>query len=375
MESNPRNWAAFLGLAWLALAVLLPACVPSAESAAPRSAALSLLALGDTGESVGPVPVMSPQYRVASALRVADRAAPVDGLVLLGDNFYPDGLKERKFKKRVRENLVNPYCHFIELTSRGRGSMGDGCGDAEHPVPFFAVLGNHDYRERESPMLQRRRIPEYIENWHMPGGIAEAFELPGGVSLVLMQSMEVLRGEGLDELAKVLRSTKGPWRILAGHHPIEDPGDGGDASYTRIVRRVLEESGVAVHVFLAGHEHNLQLLAGTATPIPLHVVAGSGADPHDLGATNADRRAGFDELGFARLDVIGEGGGARIEATLFGLQRDWLGRTRPRFLAGVVLRSDGSLEEASSADVSVQGLPSRETIVAGTGQESRRTRR
>src|SRR3990172_6165237 len=102
-----------------------------------------------------------------------DRSAPVDGLLLLGDNFYPDGLSERELEDRLRENVVGPYCRFVALTPRGEASLRATCPEPaalRHPVPIYAVLGNEDYDLRESPALQRERIPEYVPNWRMPRG-------------------------------------------------------------------------------------------------------------------------------------------------------------------------------------------------------------
>ncbi|MEZ4293172.1 MAG: hypothetical protein R3E53_22590, partial [Myxococcota bacterium] len=72
------------------------ACLPEAappEQDAIRPAA-SLLAVGDTGSPHGALPFFfDGQFAVGAALQRAHAASPVDALVLLGDNFYPDGLR------------------------------------------------------------------------------------------------------------------------------------------------------------------------------------------------------------------------------------------------------------------------------------------
>jgi hypothetical protein len=300
--------AAVGGLSWWAAA---PG--GSQDGSAPPPG-FSLLAVGDTGKPRELVAALDPGLAVAAALAHADRESPVTGLVLLGDNFYPDGLREREFKDRVRSNLVGPFCHFIRLTPRGQGSLEDACPAREadrHPVPIHAVLGNHDYNERESPLLQRRRIPEYVENWRMPLGDFEIRELRGGVSLILLDSMAWLRGEQGDALTRAVRKSRGPWRIVAAHHPMVDTGKSAVPRFERRMAKALDRAGVPIHLFLAGHEHNLQVIERPGDWPRLHVIAGSGSDLREPARGDAGRRFALAEHGFARIDLT-EGGPLRI---------------------------------------------------------------
>ncbi|MCP3982864.1 MAG: hypothetical protein GY723_00655 [bacterium] len=298
--------------------VLLASRPPAAN---PAVGPLSLLVLGDTGQPIGGgLPALRPQRQVARAVVAEDERAEVHGLVLLGDNFYPDGLEEDDMKDRMRSNVVAPYCHFLRFTSRGRGSLEDDCGVAEarrHPVPLYAVLGNHDYGERESPMLQKEVVPAYIESWRMPDQV-DVHELPGGVSLIAFQSMPLVRGKNEGQLVRALRDSKGPFRILAAHHPIADPGNGHDPKYARRVRGAITQAGVPVHLFLAGHEHNLQLIAGEGgEDAALHVISGAGSDTREVKGTPRERLFGEQSLGFARIDLIEQDDEASLEVTVF----------------------------------------------------------
>ncbi len=289
----------------------------------PRAGVLSLLAVGDTGQPIGgPLAALRPQYRVAAGLEAEDARAAVDGIVLLGDNFYPDGLEDDELKDRLRANVVRPYCRFLAFTSRGRGSLEEDCAIPEasrHPVPIYAVLGNHDYGERESPKLQKEVVPDYIESWRMPDRV-EVHELPGGVSLIPYQSMPIVEGRNAGAIAEALRRAKGPFRILAAHHPIADPGQGHVRGYERRVREAIARAGVRVHLHLGGHEHNLQALAGEGSnDAALHVVAGSGSDTRKVSRTDRERLFGEQAYGFARIDRIGGDAGPRLEVTLFGV--------------------------------------------------------
>ena len=88
------------------------------------------------------------------------------------------------------------------------------------PVPIYAVLGNHDYKTPESPRLERESIPEFIKNWSLPEQTAHTVELPGGVSLILVDSPLIARTRDTGEVRRELRKSSGPWRILVAHHPI-----------------------------------------------------------------------------------------------------------------------------------------------------------
>jgi hypothetical protein len=295
----------------------------SAACGAPPSGAASFLALGDTGQPPPLVPWLSGQSRVGRALEAEHRAQPVSALVFLGDLFYPDGIAEGELRERLRGNLVAPYCIFLRLTRLGRETLGDWCDEhrrERRPVPIVAVLGNHDVKEPESKELQRRLIPAYVANWRIPR-VAEAYELPGGTSVVAFESQPVVDGARLRQLREALQRSRGPWRIVVAHHPIVDPGKGHEPDYAARVAAAIAEAGVPVHLFLAGHEHNLQALAGPGAA--LHVVSGAGSETRPVQPTAARRLFGAEQLGFARVDAIGAGGSARLRVTLFGLGESW----------------------------------------------------
>ena len=99
---------------------------------------------------------------------------------------------------RVRANLVRPYCRFLALTAPRSPEVASACelpAAERHPVPLYAVLGNHDYLTPGSVELRARRaVPLFLANWRMPEGGAAVAELGHGVSLVLFESDPVFRG-------------------------------------------------------------------------------------------------------------------------------------------------------------------------------------
>lgn len=253
---------------------------------------------------------------MGEALAREDRTRPVQALVFLGDNFYPDGVSRRTLKDRVRENLAGPYCHFVWLTAQGRRALRDHCDrdDAEtHPIPLIAVLGNHDVHRKRSGELERTGIPRFIGNWVMAEG-AHSYELGAGVSLVAYDSNLLEGGGPATALAQALRASAGPWRILAAHHPLADSGAGFHTDDAAPALAAIREVGKPVHLMLAGHQHSLQALR--APGAALHVISGGGgASVRDLSPAGANRLYAEASYGFARVDASADA----LEVTLFAL--------------------------------------------------------
>lgn len=332
-------------------------------------ARVSLLAVGDTGEAPGWLREPHGEGEVAAAIVASHRAAPADALVLLGDNFYPDGLSASDLESRVCANLLRPYGAFVALTARGRRRLGPRCSargaPARSAVPILAVLGNHDYHRPESPWVEAERLPAYVGNWWMPhaGRVAGVFELSGGVSVVALQSPELLDGATSAPLVAALRRARGPWRVLIAHHPIADPGDGYSARYARAVQRAVAASGRTVQLALAGHAHNLQALApegGRGRPLVL--VAGGGFEARPVADPAPDRLRGVAARGFARLDLVRTEVGERLQATLVAVGSGPATGSRTRPLASYSVAPDGSfrtLPPAEAVRLAPRGEPIR----------------
>ena len=349
----PRAAGAVLTAAARALAfAVLVVIAGTAANAAAEPPRLSLLALGDTGASPDDPDQVRNQLAVAAAMAASHRAQPAHALVLLGDNFYPDGLRRHELVARVRSNLVRPYCRFLEIAA-GATAVAGACPTPpgeRHPVPVYATLGNHDYRSPASPELQRAEIGRLVANWNMPAGAAAAYELGGGVSLVVFESSPLFEdarfeaamfeAAGATALARALRASRGPWRILAAHHPIANRDRGSEAArharYRRAVLAAVAAAQVPVQLVLAAHEHNLQLLAMDSPAPALHAIAGGGSGARSLHGPDPQRKVGFEEPGFARVDLVADAAGrARLAVSLLGLPRfpRRLWSDRPRLLA------------------------------------------
>lgn len=298
---------------------------------------LSLLAVGDTGAPPSDLESYVTLQHVARALTAEDRRSPAQGMLLLGDNFYGDGLLAKELELRVRANLALPFCRFAAVSSSPRAAAADCPAPAElrNPVPIYAVLGNHDHASPESPGLQREAIAEFLPNWSMGADAVAVHELESGLSLVAFDSTPIFAGGSAEAIAEALRRSQGPWRILAAHHPIavrraDDVRRADEyAGYRKRVLAAIADADVPVHLFLAAHEHNLQVLTMDAPAPPLHAVAGGGSSPRAIHGENPDRRAGFASAGFARVDLVGSGESERLVVSLHRLARLQIDYLRP----------------------------------------------
>jgi hypothetical protein len=367
VTSGTARPARALGALLLALAANALACRAGDAPAPPPDGNVvrSFFALGDTGVPQILPDLLSRQLAVAHGLESEDRRAPVDAIVLLGDNFYEEGLREERLVSQLRQNLVEPYCRFLAFGAPRSAEVEDACrvpAAERRAVPFLAVLGNHDYKSAESPGLQQETVPRFVANWRVPGALAEAFTLGEGVDLVLVDSERLVNGAGgsgpadAAPVRAALARTRGPFRIVAAHHPMamangqDHEPEGAEMRYREAMRRVIAESGVPVQLFLSGHVHNLQVLEMSAPAPPLHVVSGGGGRPRPVRFDTPERRFGLATTGFARIDLVRRDGADRLVASLFETaQRPLYGNPPPALRARFSVDAQGALKDEGPA--------------------------
>ena len=238
---------------------------------------------------------------MGNGLASTHRQSPADYLLLLGDHFYPDGLEEREAEARIAMNLVAPFCAFLDLSAPLGARLEASCGvapAARRPIPLLAVLGNHDWRAPESPDLQQDLVPRYLANWRLRKASTWVEETPAGVSLVLFDSTPGRSRGEVDALRDALASARGPWRVVVSHHPIDASGK------SQAVREAIAEAGVPVHLWLAGHEHNLQISEPGRPGPALQAISGGGSSPTPPKYEIPGRRSFHQSLGYARVDLV-----------------------------------------------------------------------
>ncbi len=217
-----------------------------AETLTPRGPALRLAVTGDTGEG---------SEAVAKGIARVHAIAPLDAIVLTGDNFYPCGVTS---ERDPRWSITLP------LTRIG--------------IPVFPVLGNHDFCGKSVPEAQIRAT-RIIPNWRFP---SRQYTVRTPVAdFAFVDTTPYVKG-GRNTVAPAVRETfaasKAPWRVVVGHHPVISSGYHGyfprnEVAKMRTLIPSLRDSGV--DFFIAGHDHHVELLRGSM----LHLTSGAGSDP------------------------------------------------------------------------------------------------
>jgi hypothetical protein len=303
--------------------------------------------------------LLSKQRAVAQGLEREDRRAPVDAVVLLGDNFYPDGLHPETLAAQVRVNVVRPYCRFLAFEAPRASEVEGACplpAAERRAVPFLVVLGNHDYDTPASPGLQVEAVPQLVSNWRSPRALAEVVSLGEGLDLVLVDSVRIARGADTAPLRAALAQARGPFRVLVMHHPMalasgqeRDP-QGVDMRHRETMLGAVAESGVPVQLVLAGHEHNLQVLEMARPAPPLHVVSGGGSSPGEVAHQSAEQRLGLNATVFARVDLVRRDGEDRLAVSLFvTAQRPPFAHGAPRRVALYSVDAAGAVRDEGTA--------------------------
>lgn len=281
--------------------------------ASPTEGTVRFVALGDTGKANGG------QALVATAVRNLCAVEGCDFAVLLGDNIYDAGV-ESVTDPRWQTHFEMPY--------------------SELDIPFYAVLGNHDYGGRLGTPPLSADLPgvgnewqkgqfqvdytAHSSKWRMPATYYTIEQ--GPVGIVALDTNAILwsnttYGDQAAWLPGALQAvSERPWKLLAGHHPLRSNGDHGNAGsydapelagYEVPVHLPIQDGtafkafmetnacGVA-DMYMAGHDHGLAWINEPTALCGTELVisgAGAGLDGfRDRG--NATRYETYEQLGF-----------------------------------------------------------------------------
>ena len=300
----------------------------SAAEAPVVASTLDLLALGDFGSG------NAVQTSVARGLtRYADGLGkPNQGLFLLGDNFYgpmPGGVKS----PRWQTGFSKPY------------------PATTFPGPCWAILGNHDYHDtqgNEQVQLNYAASLDRKTRWTMPGKYYRV-DLPENKPQITFLMIDTnwksinadlhndvpcwMSDEEKDLqqawLEKQLASPRAPFTVVVGHHPVYSDAKHGDTGQlVKHLAPLLEKAGV--HLYLSGHDHDLQHLELEGLKTSFVISGGGGARlyPHNKVRPNS---TAIETYGFSHLSIANERlfvrhidpNGKIVHAFSKGVNHDW----------------------------------------------------
>ena len=211
---------------------------------APAGPTLRFAVAGDTGSGA---------EAVSKGIARVHAEAPLDAILLTGDNFYPCGVAT---PDDPRWSLAAP------LSRVG--------------IPVFPVLGNHDYCGKADPDAQ---IGAPLDHWRFP---ARQYALRTPLAdFAFVDTTPLVKGwksELVPALRQAFDGSKAPWRIVVGHHPVISSGYHGyfprdEVARMRTAIPALRE--VKADFYICGHDHHMEVVRGRM----LHLVSGAGSNP------------------------------------------------------------------------------------------------
>lgn len=209
------------------------------------------------------------------------RRIPIDGILLVGDNFYPCGISGRSDPQWTKITA-----HF-----------------GPTHLPIYPILGNHDYGDQ-----QERAAGGYWTCGHPDPGaeVAATGSIPGWrfparnyvlhsnlAELVMLDTQPIALAfkhriagsrtatEETSWLTTTLDRANARWRIVVGHHTIFSSGLHGrknDATQQRMRSLLPLLRREHVDLYICGHDHDMELIGDRDRPLFLISGAGSGTD-------------------------------------------------------------------------------------------------
>lgn len=284
------------------------AAFPARAAPGSRDAGVSFVALGDWGREGE-----RSQRQVAAAMGAAAAQIGSRFVIAAGDNFYPAGVQSTSdphWKASFEDVYTAPALH----------------------TPWYAALGNHDYRGVAQAQVDYTR---HSHRWRMPdryykvGGTVLG---TGLLDLFVIDTSPLVDSYNYDErfqqlahghlepydgarqlswLKGELARSQAPWKIVVGHHPIYSGAHGDSPELIAKVAPLLEAHGV--QAYINGHDHDLQHIRRGNVD---YICVGAGADAGRVAPVDGTRyyisRPGFAtfqvtaaELGLEFRDLTG----------------------------------------------------------------------
>jgi tartrate-resistant acid phosphatase type 5 len=264
---------------------------------------LRFVALGDTGKG------NAGQLAVGNAIAAWCATRGCEFAVLLGDNIYDTGVTSIT-DPQWQTKFEIPY--------------------AAVNMPFYAVLGNHDYGGggTGNEFGKGQHEVDYTAvstKWKMPATHYK-FSRPGVDFFAANTNLSMY---GTDQTVKSdfntwLPASTATWKFVIGHHPYRSNGPHGNAgSYDGLpfipiangdgVKEFLDDRVCGkADVYFSGHDHSDQWLtarcgASAGNPGTELVVAGAGASTTTLKSSGSGFNANHfqtTELGFFYVEIV-----------------------------------------------------------------------
>jgi len=263
---------------FLAYACWLTSSLVAATSPEP----LHFLALGDWGwadpglEREFPVVrrYATLQRSVATAMAHYAESEKIQGIISVGDNFYPNGVTSVQDPR-----WVNSFEKVYEAKSL--------------QVPWYVALGNHDFETNYQAQIDYTAVSK--GHWVMPARYFSRDFPEANLHLIVIDNCSLSPTWGVNygtaagqefaqkewawleaELAKPAR-----WKIVVGHVPVRSHGlHGEDEAFSPRAAALFQKYGV--QLYLNGHDHHAEVVRDHGVT---YVTCGNSADLYPVLST------------------------------------------------------------------------------------------
>ncbi|MEK6304536.1 MAG: metallophosphoesterase [Acidobacteriota bacterium] len=169
------------------------------------------------------------EFAIANVMYEGHKASPLDFVLTVGDNIYPNG-SGHLFLKHFEE----PFAGLLK-----------------EKVPFYATLGNHDVEEGRQDQIA-------YPLFNMNGSSYYSFSRGNGLVDFFMLDSTNFDTTQHTWLENGLRNSKALWKIAAFHHPFYSSGKkhGSDPKLRDKIEPLFNHYGV--QVVFCGHDHNYE---------------------------------------------------------------------------------------------------------------------
>ncbi len=228
----------------------------------PQLHYVQFIAVGDAGTGG------DGQAEVAGSMARKAAQDSVSFVLVLGDNFYESGVTSI-YDEQWQTKFEKMYWH------------------PSLQVPFYAVLGNHDYRRNPQAQVEYTSVSK---RWRMPDRyytFVQSIDDSTGIQFFCIDTSPLTsrafeEGDTTDKskpapqlrwLEAQLHRSNARWKIVMGHHMMYSGGVHGD---NEELTSMLEPLFIKykVDMYLSGHDHHLELLK------PMngvhHIISGGG---------------------------------------------------------------------------------------------------
>lgn len=234
------------------------------------------------------------QYKLAELMARSAEKQKAAFVLYLGDNFYGTGVKSVKDSqwKTKFENVFSA---------------------ASLEIPFYAVLGNHDYLRNPQAQVDYTALST---RWKMPERyytFSQTLADGTRVDFFALDTQPIHQGGGKEQVAWLedkLASSKADWKIVFGHHPVYT-GDKLHRGKTRNVREALEPLFVkyGAQLYLSAHSHNIEVLREVSGVN--YIISGAGSRPRNV-YWGENTSFAYAAIGFTSLHISKESIGVQF---------------------------------------------------------------